>query len=156
MDVVLKQDVAGLGKAGDVVRVKDGYARNYLIPRGLAVPATEGALRQRRTLKDAQLQKEQRQKAEAERHAAQLQGKTLVFYAKTGNGRIFGSITAQDIAKKIGSVFKIQVGKRKVLLSENLKQLGTHTVDIQLHPEVRVEVTVEIRPEGGKQGGPET
>ncbi|HHT86004.1 MAG: 50S ribosomal protein L9 [Bacillota bacterium] len=150
MDVVLKQDVAGLGEAGDLVRVKDGYARNYLIPRGLAVPATDGALKQRRTLKDAQLKKEERLKAEAERNAEKLRGKTLVFHAKTGNGRIFGSITSQDIAKKIGSAFKIQVDKRKVLLSENLKELGAHMVQIQLHPEVRVEVTVEIRPEGGK------
>ncbi|HHX10445.1 MAG TPA: 50S ribosomal protein L9 [Firmicutes bacterium] len=150
MDVVLKQDVAGLGKAGDLVKVKDGYARNYLIPRGLAVPATEGALRQRRTLKDAQQKKELRIKAEAEKHADKLRGKTLVFHAKTGNGRIFGSITSQDIAKKIQSEFKIPVDKRRVLLSENLKQLGAHTVEIQLHPEVRVEVIIDIQPEGGQ------
>ena len=73
-----------------------------------------------------------------------------MFRAKTGNGRIFGSITSGDIAKKIQSEFRIPVDKRKVLLSENLKQLGTHTVEIQLHPEVRVEVTVEIQPEGGQ------
>ena len=150
MDVVLKQDVDGLGKAGDLVKVKDGYARNYLIPRGLAVPATEGALRQRRTLKDAQQKKELRIKAEAEKHADKLRGKTLVFHAKTGNGRIFGSITSQDIAKKIQSEFKIPVDKRRVLLSENLKQLGAHTVEIQLHPEVRVEVIIDIQPEGGQ------
>lgn len=150
MEVVLKQDVAGLGKAGDVVKVKDGYARNFLIPRGLAVPATEGALRQRQNLKTAQQKKEQRIKAEAEKHAEKLKGKTLVFRAKTGNGRIFGSITSGDIAKKIQSEFRIPVDKRKVLLSENLKELGAHMVQIQLHPEVRVEVTVEIRPEGGK------
>ena len=155
MDVVLKQDVAGLGKAGDVVRVKDGYARNYLIPRGLAVPATEGALRQRRTLKDAQLQKEQRQKAEAERHAAQPKGKPWCFTQRRATAG-FSLNNRPGYCQKIGSVFKIQVGKGKCCSLENLKQLGTHTVHIQLHPEVRVEVTVEIRPEGGKQGGPET
>ncbi|HHY12754.1 MAG TPA: 50S ribosomal protein L9 [Firmicutes bacterium] len=150
MDVVLKQDVAGLGKAGDLVSVKSGYARNYLIPRGLAVPATKSTLKQQRNLKEAQEQKEERLITEAKNHAAKLQGKTLAFYAKTGNGRIFGSVTSQDIASKIKSSFHIPVDKRKVLLSENLKELGSHKVQIQLHPEVRVEITVDIQPEGGQ------
>lgn len=150
MEVVLKQDIAGLGKAGDLVSVKDGYARNYLIPRGLALRATKSALRLQESLKEAQTEKEERLMAEAKKNAAKLEGKTLLFRAKTGKGRIFGSITSQDIATKIKSSFHLSVDKRRVLLSENLKQLGTHKVQVQLHPEVRVEITVDIQPEGGQ------
>lgn len=150
MDVVLKKDVEGLGKAGDVVNVKGGYARNFLMPRGLAVRATKSALRQRESLKEAQEEKEERLVVEAKEHASKLEGKTLTFHAKTGNGRIFGSVTSQDIASRIKSSFNIPVDKRRVLLSENLKELGSHKVEIQLHPEVKVEVTVDIKPEGGR------
>ncbi len=150
MEVVLKQDIAGLGKAGDLVSVKDGYARNYLIPRGLALRATKSALRLQESLKEAQTEKEERLMAEAKKNAAKLEGKTLLFRAKTGKGRIFGSITSLDIATKIKSSFHVSVDKRRVLLSENLKQLGTHKVQVQLHPEVRVEITVDIQPEGGQ------
>ena len=82
--------------------------------------------------------------------AAKIDGKTLVFHAKAGSDRIFGSITSADIAEKIHSAFKIPVDKRKVLLQENLKELGQHKVQIQLHPGVKAEVIVDIRPEGGK------
>jgi len=150
MDVVLVKDVEGLGKAGDLVNVKGGYARNYLIPRGLAVRATKSALRQRESLKEAQEEKEERLIAEAKEQAAKLEGKTLTFHAKTGNGRIFGSVTSQDIASRIQSSFNIVVDKRKVLLAENLKELGSHKVEIQLHPEVKIEVTIDIQPEGGQ------
>ncbi len=150
MDIVLKKDVEGLGKAGDLVSVKGGYARNYLIPRGLAVLATKSVLQQRKSLKEAQEQRDQRLLTEAQEYAEKLRDKTFTFYAKTGNGRIFGSITSQNIANKIKSTLKIPVEKRNVHLSENLKELGTHTVEIQLHTEVRVEITVNIQPEGGQ------
>jgi large subunit ribosomal protein L9 len=150
MNVVLKQDVAGLGKAGDIVKVKDGYARNFLIPRGLAVPATKGTLREQKNLDQAQEQKEERLLAEAKDYAAKIEGKTLVFRAKSGGNRIFGSVTSSDIASKIKSSFKVPVDKRKVLLSENLKELGSHRVQVQLHSKVKAEVIVEIQPEGGQ------
>lgn len=150
MNVVLKQDVAGLGKAGDIVKVKDGYARNFLIPRGLAVPATQSTLREQKNLDQAQEQKEDRLLAEAKNYAAKIEGKTLVFRAKSGGSRIFGSVTSSDIASKIKSSFRVPVDKRKVLLSENLKELGSHRIQVQLHPKVKAEVIVEIQPEGGQ------
>ncbi len=150
MEVILKRDVAGLGSAGDVVKVKDGYARNYLIPKGLAVHATKSPLREQKNPSEAQEEKDERLLLEAKKSAAKIDGKTLVFHAKAGSDRIFGSITSADIAEKIHSAFKIPVDKRKVLLQENLKELGQHKVQIQLHPGVKAEVIVDIRPEGGK------
>lgn len=150
MQVILKKEVAGLGRAGDVVKVKDGYARNYLIPKGLAVVATQSALREQKNLSEAQEEKEERLLFEAKKSAAKIDGKTIVFHAKAGPDRIFGSVTSSDIAEKIRSSFKIPVDKRKVLLQENLKELGQHRVQIQLHPGVKAEVIVDIRPEGGK------
>jgi len=151
MEVILRKDVAGLGKAGQTVKVKDGYARNYLLPRGIAVPVTKGSLREQESLAMAQKDKEERLLKEAQRQKDILDGKTLVFYAKAGKGRIFGSVTSQEIAAKISSTYKIPLDKRRVLLEENLKELGTHQAEIQLHSKVRAKITIEIRPmEEGK------
>ncbi|HHW19195.1 MAG TPA: 50S ribosomal protein L9 [Firmicutes bacterium] len=150
MEVILKRDVPGLGKAGDIVKVKDGYARNYLFPKGLAVAATKSSLKEQENLTSAQRQKEERLLAEAKEYAQKLEGKTLVFRVKAGKGRIFGSVTAQEIASEIQNTYKIPVDKRRVLLDENLKELGTHEVEVQLHPKVRVRIKVEIRAEEGE------
>ncbi len=150
MEVILRQDVSSLGRKGDTVRVKDGYARNFLFPRGLAVPATKGSLKEQESLQEAKKEKQDRALAEAEQAALLIEGKPLVFQAKAGQGRIFGSITPEDIAGKIQKVYRVTVDKRKVLLDENLKELGDHEVAIQLHPKVKVKVKVEIRAEAGK------
>lgn len=149
MEVVLKQDIPGLGKKGQLVVVKDGYGRNYLLPRGLAVPATKGVIREQEVLNVAKKEKADRYLVEAQANATKIEGKTLVFYARSGQGRIFGSITPQEIAKKIKSAYKVDVDKRKVLIDENLKELGTHEVTVQLHPQVRAKLEVEIRAEVG-------
>lgn len=150
MEVVLRQDVPSLGKKGDLVRVKDGYARNYLFPKDLAVPATKGTLREQESLHEAKKEKEDRVLTQAQKDGASIDGKTVVFQAKAGQGRIFGSITPEDIAAKIQKMYKVTIDKRKVLLDENLKELGEHEVFVQLHPKVRVKVHVEIRAEAGK------
>lgn len=150
MEVILRQDVSSLGKKGAAVNVKDGYARNFLFPRNLAVPATKGTLREQETLQEAKKDKQDRVLAEAEKAAAVIEGKTLVFSAKAGQGRIFGSITPDDIAGKIQKLYKVAVDKRKVLLDDNLKELGTHEVAVQMHPKIRVKLNVEIRAEVGK------
>ncbi len=150
MEVVLVKDVPGLGKRGAVVSVKTGYARNYLLPRGFAVPATKGVLKQQQTLQTAKKDKDERAFAEAEENAALLGGKTLVFERKVGQGRIFGSITAQEIAAKIWSVHKIKVDRRKILIGEHLKSIGRHEVTIVMHPKVRAKILVEIKPEVAK------
>jgi large subunit ribosomal protein L9 len=149
MEVVLKQDIPGLGKKGQLVTVKDGYGRNYLLPRGLAVPATKGVIREQESLNVAKKEKADRDLVEAQANAAKIKGKKLVFYARSGQGRIFGSITPQEIANKIKSTYKVNVDKRKVLIDENLKELGTHEVTVQLHPQVRAKLEVEIRAEVG-------
>lgn len=150
MEVILMQDVPGIGKKGDKVNVKNGYARNYLYPRNLATPVTKGTLRAHESLQTAKKEKEDRLLTEATRNAEKINGKTLVFQAKAGQGRIFGSVTPQEIATKIQKMYKVEVDKRKVLLSENLKELGTHQVEIQLHVKVRATVNVEIRAEESK------
>ena len=150
MEVMLKQDVSGLGGKGDSVKVKDGYARNYLFPKGLAVPATKGTLKEQESLHEAKREKQDRLLIEAQENAAVIDGKSLSFQAKAGQGRIFGSITPEDIADKIQKMYKVKVDKRKVLLDENLKELGEHEVSIQLHRKVKVKVNVEIRAEAGR------
>ena len=149
MEVVLKQDIPGVGKKGQMVTVKDGYGRNYLLPRGLAVPATKGVIREQESLNTAKKEKADRNLIEAQANAAKIEGKTLIFYARSGQGRIFGSITPQEIADKIKSSYKVNVDKRKVLLDENLKELGVREVTVQLHPQVRAKVAVEVRAEVG-------
>ncbi len=147
MEVVLRQDVSGLGKKGDLVTVKDGYARNYLIPKGLAVEATQGVLKDRRMVQKTKKQKADRALMQARERAEKISGQTIVIEAKVGQGRIFGSVTPQDIARRIEQTHGITVDKRKVLLSESLKTLGLHEVQVLLHPEVKVSCTVDIRPE---------
>ena len=150
MQVILRQDVPNLGKKGDTIEVKDGYARNFLLPRGLAVVATKGTLKERESLQEAKKEKADRLFSEAQEAAAAIDGKVLVFQARAGQGRIFGSITPEDIADKIQKMYKVKIDKRKVLLEENLKELGCHEVEVQLHPKVRAKLKVEIRAEAGK------
>jgi large subunit ribosomal protein L9 len=150
LEVILKQDVPNLGKKGEAVNVKDGYARNFLFPRNLAVPATKGTLRLQESLQEAKQEKEERLLALAQKAGEAIEGKVLVFQAKAGQGRIFGSITPEDIATKIQKLYKVSVDKRKVLLEDNLKELGTHEVTVQLHPKVKVKLNVEVRAEAGK------
>lgn len=144
MDVVLLKDVPNLGQKGDKVSVKNGYARNFLFPRELAAPATKGMLKEHANLKQAKAEKEERLLAEAKKDGETIDGAALLFRAKAGQGRIFGSVTAQEIANSLASKFKIKIDKRKVLLGENLKDLGVHEVSVQLHPKVKVDITVEI------------
>lgn len=144
MQVILKQRMEKLGGPGDVVTVKPGYARNYLIPQGLAYPATEGNLK-RMERERAQLEKQ----AAAELSAARKQAKviadvSLTFTARAGEeGKLFGSITSGDIAEKLAEQ-GIEVDRRQIDLEEPLKALGVFSVPIRLHPEVRPEVKVWV------------
>jgi large subunit ribosomal protein L9 len=144
MEVILREDIADLGKAGQVVKVKDGYGRNFLLPRGLAYAATAGnkrrveaeAVRRGRLLS--------REKDDAEALAARLTAADLTFQAKTGEGdRLFGSITAADIAEKLAEL-GYAVDKRIIELPEPLKMVGVYKVPVRLHPEVRPELRVWV------------
>lgn len=145
MEVILQQDVKGLGKKGDVVNVADGYGRNFLLPRGLAVPATAGNIKQVDIEKETQRQKRERELQEAQEIAARIQGQKLQIATKVGeSGKLFGSITSQEIAERLKRQYKVEIDKRKIELEEPIKSVGKHPVKIKIHPKVQVEITVQV------------
>lgn len=145
MKVLLKQDVAGLGKKGNVVEVSDGYARNFLLPRGLAVEATEGVLRDLFHQSQVNKQKQERQLEEARKVYKAIHLATVSIPVKAGAaGKLFGSITAQDVADAIKKQLKVNVDKRELKMEENLKTLGVHPVRVRLHPQVEAVVNVAL------------
>lgn len=147
MRVILKREVAGLGRPGDVKDVADGYAQNFLLPRGLAIEATAGEMKVLSRARDAKRAKQDRAHAEAEDLAKRLSETTLVFKLKAGDqGKTFGSVTSKDIAEALQREQKVDVDKTKVHLPEPLKALGVHQVEIRLLTDVRANVTVAIEP----------
>ena len=144
MEIILRADVQHLGKVGEVVKVKDGYARNYLLPKGLAYPATE-ANKKRIAYEGERLVKQQAaEKSLAETEAARLAEVHLTFAAKVGEeDKLYGSITASDIQRKLEEL-GIKVDKRKIDLAEPIRELGEFNVGIKIHPEVRPEVRVTV------------
>jgi large subunit ribosomal protein L9 len=145
--VILKREVAGLGRPGDVKDVADGYAQNFLLPRGLAIEATAGEMKVLARARDAKRAKQDRAHAEAEELAKRLSETTLVFRLKAGDqGKTFGSVTSKDIAEALQREQKVDVDKTKVHLPEPLKALGVHQVEIRLLTDVRANVTVAIEP----------
>jgi large subunit ribosomal protein L9 len=147
IEVILRQDVSSLGRAGEMVRVRPGYARNYLLPKGLAYSATEGNKKRIAAETRALGVRLAAQKGDAERLADSLRGITLTLPGKVGEGeRLFGSITAQDVADALASK-GFDIDKRKVDLEHPIKTLGDHTVSIKLHPDVPAGVRVTVVPE---------
>jgi large subunit ribosomal protein L9 len=146
--VILKREVAGLGRPGDVKDVADGYAQNFLLPRGLAIEATAGEMKVLARARDAKRVKQDRAHADAEEVAKRLSETTLVFRLKAGEqGKTFGSVTSKDIAEALQREHKVDVDKTKVHLPEPLKSLGVHKVEIRLLTDVRPSVTVAIEPD---------
>ena len=147
MRVILKREVAGLGRPGDVKDVADGYAQNFLLPRGLAIEATAGEMKVLARARDAKRAKQDRAHADAEELAKRLSETTLVFRLKAGEqGKTFGSVTSKDIAEALQREQKVDVDRTKVHLPEPLKALGVHQVEIRLLTDVRANVTVAIEP----------
>jgi large subunit ribosomal protein L9 len=145
MEVILLKDVRRLGSAGDVKRVADGYARNYLIPRGLAVLATEGAKRQAEERAAAWAKGRQEDRSEAVAQAAELEDVELVFAERAGeSGRLYGSVSGADIAERLEAKLGMTVDRRRVVLDEPIKQVGTHSVEVNLHSDVSINVTVVV------------
>lgn len=142
--VILRTDVADLGRAGEVVEVKPGYARNYLIPQGLAYSASEGSVsRLEGERQQAQLSVD-RQKSRAEGLAAELEGRSVSFKVKAGEeGRLFGSVTTGDIAEQLASE-GVTIDRRDIMLEEPIKELGVFRVPVRLHADVRPELTVWV------------
>ena len=144
IEVILREDVKALGKAGALVRVKPGYARNYLLPKGLAYEATEGNKKRIAAEQKARESQSAADRVEAQAVAETLAGVALTLSAKAGEGaRLFGSITAQDIADALAARGHT-VDKRRIELDHPIKLLGDHTVPIRLHPEVHAELRVTV------------
>jgi large subunit ribosomal protein L9 len=148
MEVLLLSDIDRLGQAGDIKKVADGYARNFLFPRGLAVVATPGAIKQAEKQQKATARREAKALSEAQALALVLDGKIVTFQARAGEGdRLYGSITSSNIADSLSEQVGQEVDRRKIELEEPLKELGTHAVTIRLAAEAEAKVTVVIERE---------
>jgi large subunit ribosomal protein L9 len=144
IEVILREDIKTLGSAGEMVRVKPGYARNYLLPQGLAYEATEGNKKRIAAETRVRAARNQADRAEAERFAATLREVALTLSGKAGEeGKLFGSITSQDIADALATQGHT-VDRRKIELEHPIKTTGSHTVAVRLHPEVHAELRVSV------------
>jgi large subunit ribosomal protein L9 len=147
IELILREDVKALGKAGELVRVKPGYARNFLLPRGLAYEATEGNKKRIAGETRARAARQATEKTEAEATAAKLGSLTLTLSGRAGEeGKLFGSITAQDVADALARAGH-PVDRRRIELEHPIRMLGPHTVAVRLHPEVHAEVRLTVVPE---------
>jgi large subunit ribosomal protein L9 len=147
MRLILTQEVTGLGGPGDVVEVRDGYGRNYLVPRGLAMVATRGAEKQIAQIRRAREVREVRDLGQAQAIAAQLRSLPVRLPGRAGQGgRLFGSVTAADVADAVLAAGGPKLDRRRIELHNPIKALGRHLVSVRLHPEVVAEVHVEVVP----------
>lgn len=145
MKVILKEDVKGSGKKGDLVNVSDGYARNYLLPKGLAMEANNQAMGEFKAKQASVEHKAAVEKQEAEDVSKRIGGKTVKLTAKAGaNGKLFGSVTAKEVAEAINREFNCAIDKRKVSLEMEIKAFGTYTAQVKLHPGIAAKVYVAV------------
>lgn len=145
MKLILTQEVPGLGSAGDVVDVRDGYGRNYLIPRGFATGWTKGAQKQIDAIRRARASREIANLDTANEIKSRLESTTVQLSAKAGNtGRLFGSVTPADIVRAVVESGGPEVDKRRIEMGNPIKTLGTHTVQVKVHTEVSATVTLDI------------
>jgi len=151
MKLILKQDVDNLGEAGEVVQVKAGYGRNYLIPQGLAYVASKANIQMLEEEQAKNRERKRRDFLEARRRASQLEGLTLSFTERAGDdGKLFGSVTVADIVERANAGdLDFELDKKAVQLEEPIKALGSFDVAVRLHADVTVEVTVEVEREEG-------
>lgn len=145
MKVILQADVKNIGKKGDVVDVKEGYGRNYLIPRGLAVEATAGYLRQAEHERKVEAARAEREVQEARNLAARIENQVVAVTARVGEaGKLFGSVTTQEIADGLRKQFAVEIDKRKIDLEEPIKSLGSYSIVVKIHPQVHVPLEVKV------------
>lgn len=144
MDVILKADVKGLGKKGEKVKASDGYARNFLFPKGLAVEANAQSLTELRNREQSNQHKIDTEIAAANASRDKLQGKTVKLTAKAGqNGKIFGSVTAKEVAAEISKQFGVTVDKRKITM-DDIKNFGSYIIEVKLYTNISAEMTVMV------------
>ena len=143
--IILTHEVTGLGEPGDVVEVKDGYARNYLLPRHLATPWTKGAEKQVSSIRTARKAREIASLDDAKAARDSLESKQVVVAARSGNaGRLFGAVTTAEIAEAVVAAGAPAVDKRKIEIAQPIKALGEYTVSVRLHPEVAAKINVKV------------
>lgn len=145
MKVILLGDVKGLGKKGDLVNAKDGYARNFLFPKNLAIEATEGNLKVLKEKKKSEAIKKEKEYNKALELKKKLDESIVEIKGKAGDGgRLFGSITSKDIAEALQKQYKVKIDKRKIVLDENIKTIGTTIVEVKIYPEVVAKLRVKV------------
>lgn len=147
MKLVLTQTVDGLGQEGEIVEVAEGYGRNYLLPKNMAIKATAGALKHAEARLAARVETEMRARSDAEALATQLTGTRVVIAAQAGDeGKLFGSIQAADIAAGVEKFAGIQLERKYINLDAPIKDIGLHEVNVKLHPEVEFPLTIDVIP----------
>lgn len=145
MEVILSEDVKSLGKKGDIVKVSDGYARNFILPRKLGVEKTAKSLNELKQQKAAEEKRQQTIFEEAKALAAQLESGSVMLKMKGGEGgRTFGSVSTKEITGAIKEQLKLEVDKKKIQLAEPIRNFGTYHVPVRLHPKVTAEVTIKV------------
>lgn len=144
MKVILKEDVKSIGKKGTLVNVSDGYARNFLLPKGLAVEATAGALGEMKSKQDSERHRLEQELILAKENAAKLSGKTVKITAKAGqNGKLFGSVTSKEISEGIKAQYAISVDKRKIDVAD-IKNFGTYEAEVKFPQGVTAKISVQV------------
>jgi large subunit ribosomal protein L9 len=145
MKVILNQTVKNLGKEGDVKEVADGYARNYLIPQGLAREATNTILKETQEKKVREQKQKDKEKARAEQIKEQLDGKTIEIKARTGGGdKLFGAVTAREISDVLKQTMQVDVDKKKIDLADPIKHLGQYRVKLKIYPSIQAELNIIV------------
>jgi large subunit ribosomal protein L9 len=143
--IVLRSDMGGLGKRGDILEVSDGYARNYLLPKGYAIPANSGVESQANAMRRSRDLRDSRDREAAETVARKLVPQVIKVSARAGSeGKLFGSITSADVVDAVAAQTGVELDRRKLQLDEPIKSLGTHEVPVKLHSDVEFRVTVEV------------
>lgn len=147
MKLILTKDVPDLGHRGDVVDVADGYARNYLVPRSLGVAATRGALKDAEKIRATRMDLERKTREAADEMSQALAGTTVVVAARAADeGRLFGSIGARDVAEAIAKYTGVAVPHEQIRLAGPIKEIGLHQVIVRAHPEVEIQLTLDVIP----------
>jgi large subunit ribosomal protein L9 len=145
MRVVLRSDLDNVGKRGDIIDVADGYARNYLLPKGHAIVATQGVTSQARAMRRARDLRDAKDRESAEIVARTLVPMVIRIPARSGSGgRLFGSVTAADVVDAVADQARVNLDRRRLHLDEPIKSLGTHEVPVKLHSDVEFRITVEV------------
>ena len=148
MKVILTKDLEKVGSFGEVINVKDGYAKNFLIPSGVAILSTPGNIKQVDLIKKSKVKVEAKSVKEANDIAEQLNGLKLLFKVKSSaEGKMYGSITNKDIADKILTFKKIEVDRKKIELEESIKEIGSYEVNIKLYKDVKCNVIISVEPD---------